>query len=181
MDDRRRRDAPRIADRPGFPVTVDQQIDEGGADGGMKQLRPRGDLDQHGGVRRAMRCQLHAAGLPDPHRRPISYELLPGTWAGADVAGQPQLQGRLHRRDDAQGFEARAGCGARDPRHHAARRWRGCGLRAIRRRRRREPGFFRDHPFLARVNGTISSPLAHQNLNPGDRTPRSNGCPMKGA
>ncbi len=56
----------------------------------------------------------------------------------------------LHRRHDAQGFEAGAGRGARDARHHAARRRRGRGLRTLRRERRRQRRFFRHHSLPAR-------------------------------
>ena len=39
----------------------------------------------------------------------VDDELLSGARAGADLAGEPRLSGGLHRRDDAEGSEARAG------------------------------------------------------------------------
>ena len=58
----------------------------------------------------------------------VDDELLPGAGAGADVAREPRLSGRLHRGDDAQGLEAGAICRPRHPRHDPARRRRGRGL-----------------------------------------------------
>ena len=54
----------------------------------------------------------------------VDDELLPGARPGAGLAREPRLPGRLHRRDDAEGFEARAGCLARRqaPRPRSARR-----------------------------------------------------------
>ena len=54
----------------------------------------------------------------------VDDELLPGARAGADLAREPRLPGRLHRRDDAQGLEARAGRRARRaaPTRRSARR-----------------------------------------------------------
>ena len=65
----------------------------------------------------------------------VDDKLLSGAGTGADLAGEPRLSGRLHRGDDAQGFETGASCRARDPRHHAARCRRRRGLRALRRER----------------------------------------------
>jgi hypothetical protein len=38
---------PLAPDRPGFPVSIDQDIGEGGAAGGMKQLFTQPDVDEH--------------------------------------------------------------------------------------------------------------------------------------
>ncbi len=94
--------------------------DRGG--GGLparRQARPRGT--------EAIRHLLEVVGpmLGDD-------ELLPGARAGAVVARQPRLQGRLHRRHDAQGSESRTGGRARNPCLDPARRGRRRGLRAIR-------------------------------------------------
>ena len=51
----------------------------------------------------------------------VDDELLSGAGTGADLARQPRLSGGLHRRDDAEGSEARAGSGARG--RGARRRW----------------------------------------------------------
>ena len=85
----------------------------------------------------------------------VDDELLPGAGTGAVLAGEPRLQGRLHRGHDAQGFEAGAGRRPRDARHHAARRRSGGGLRALRRERRRQRRFFRDHSLPARGIGRV--------------------------
>ena len=60
----------------------------------------------------------------------VDDDLLPGAGPGADVARQPRLQGRLHRGDDAQGSQARPGCGQGCRREDAARRRCGENLRA---------------------------------------------------
>ena len=52
----------------------------------------------------------------------VADELLPGAGPGADVAGQPRLPGGLHRGDDAEGSQARAGCRQGGRRKDAARR-----------------------------------------------------------
>ena len=51
----------------------------------------------------------------------VDDELLPGARAGADLAGEPRLSGRLHRRDDAEGSRS----SRRRPRRRPAprRRW----------------------------------------------------------
>jgi hypothetical protein len=41
------------ADWPCFPVTIDQEIGERGAGGGVEQLATRRDLGEHGGCRQA--------------------------------------------------------------------------------------------------------------------------------
>ena len=87
----------------------------------------------------------------------VDDELLPGAGPGADLARQPRLQGGLHRRDDAQGLEARAGCRARDARQDAARRRCCRGLRAIRRQRRQQRRFFRHHPVSARGVNAVAA------------------------
>ena len=80
----------------------------------------------------------------------VDDDLLPGAGSGADLARQPRLSGRLHRGDDAEGPEARAGrreCGRA---RHAARRRCRQDLRAIRRERRGAARFFRHHPLCSR-------------------------------
>ena len=52
----------------------------------------------------------------------VDDELLPGAGPGADLAREPRLSGGLHRRDDAEGPGARAGCRERGRRRDAARR-----------------------------------------------------------
>jgi len=41
------------ADRPGFPVTIDQEIGIGGAGGGVEELAARPNLGEHVGRRQA--------------------------------------------------------------------------------------------------------------------------------
>ena len=76
--------------------------------------------------------------------------LLSGTGAGADVAGQSRLSGRVHRGDDAQGPQARPGGGARGRRVHAAWSAGSRALWALRRPWPRRRRFFGHHPFSAR-------------------------------
>ena len=69
-----------------------------------------------------------------------SYCPMPGP--GADLAGQPRLSAGLHRRDDAEGSEARARRRAPHARHHAARCRRSRGLSTLRRETAAQPRIF---------------------------------------
>ena len=90
--------------------------------------RPGGqDLQQHDArhLDDRRRRGVHHGRAPGPERRgPVrgrqpllgavlgADQLLPGAGAGADLAGQPRLSGRVHRGDDGQGPAPGAGCGA---------------------------------------------------------------------
>ena len=80
----------------------------------------------------------------------VADELLPGAGTGAGLAGQPRLPGGFHRGDDAQGPEARPGCGALGRGRDAARRGGRRALRALRGARGGGAGFLRDYPVPAR-------------------------------
>ena len=103
------------------------------------------DLDQHGGAGWGQRCAagFMAAGLPDPHRRPISTSYRPdlgGAVLPANGTTRPASPPRSR-----QEFEAREDAGARPaPQPLGARGW---GLRGLS-KTAAEPGFFRHHPFL---------------------------------
>ena len=80
----------------------------------------------------------------------VDDDLLPGAGPGADLARQPRLSGRLHRRDDAEGFETGAGRGQGRRRQDRTRRRRGKDLFSTMSRAARRDGFFRYHPLRAR-------------------------------
>ena len=50
------------ADGPGFPMTIDQEIGECGAGGGVKELRTRLNLSEHVGLSSGGCLRLHNIG-----------------------------------------------------------------------------------------------------------------------
>ena len=69
---------------------------------------------------------------------------------GAGLAGQPRLRARLHRREHAEGPQARPAGGAVERRQHADGRRGGAPLQPVRQRRQRRQGLLGHHPHARR-------------------------------